>query len=139
MSWLKMDGGLLAHPPMYGNGIHTTSPYIHQIQSRPKGTIGNWNAELRPRKNQQRPRSKKCGKSCPTKKASSLFEDLLAIKSLWLTSSNIWRAQTDAKHGKRVAETRNIQKKMLDLDIATLLRSLHRKRIRFHSSQKTCR
>jgi hypothetical protein len=71
------------------------------------------------------------GKSCPTKKSSSFFEVRPTIKSIWLAASYIWRAKNDAKHGKTVAEKRKIQKIALDLDIKTVLRPLHRKRIRY--------
>jgi hypothetical protein len=72
-----------------------------------------------------------CGKSCPTKHASSYFEARLAIKSIWLAASKIWRARNDAKHGKTEAEKRLMKKNQLDQDIAIMLRSLHRKRIRY--------
>jgi hypothetical protein len=72
-----------------------------------------------------------CGKSCPTKKASSSFEAHLAIKSIWLAASTIWCAQNNVKHVKTKAEKRNIEKAPLDHTITTLLRSLHRKIIHY--------
>jgi hypothetical protein len=71
------------------------------------------------------------GKSYPTKKSSDFFESQLAIKYIWLAASQIWRARNDAKHGKTEAEKRKIRKIALDHDITTVLRSLHRKRIRY--------
>jgi ribosomal protein L32 len=73
-----------------------------------------------------------CDKSCPTKKSASFFEARLTIKSIWFAASQIWRARNNTKHGKTVAEQLNMQKVALDIDIATVLRSLHRKRIYTH-------
>jgi hypothetical protein len=45
-----------------------------------------------------------CGKSCPVKRSSDFLEAQLAIKSIWIVASQIWRAGNEAKHVKTEAE-----------------------------------
>jgi hypothetical protein len=119
-----MDNSLPTHPTMRDYWIYLTAPSNHQIRSRTQRTNDNWNTEFCPRKDQHA--RDICGKSCPTKKSSDFFEARLAIKSIWIQS---WRERNQTKHGEIEANKRKIQKIALDRDIATVLRSLHRKRI----------